>query len=196
MSVIVLVPIVEGHGEMQALPALLHRLARKANPAQPIRVNAPIRVKAGSFLNDADYFRRQVALAAAKAAQAQGHVLILLDCEDDCPATLGPELPRRAQAVRAGVSMRVFLAYREYETWFIAAAASLRGQSGLPDDLVAPEDPERFRDAKGWLSERMPHSYDPIVHQLEFTRAFDLDQALRNDSFRRLHDQVHHLVAP
>lgn len=178
------------------MPALLHRLVQQADPSMPVRVNAPIRVKSGSFLNDADYFRRQMSLAAAKAAQAGGHVLILLDCEDDCPASLGPDLLRRARAVRADVSMRVFLAYREYETWFIAAADSLRGYAGLPDDLTTPDDPERNRDAKGWLSERMPRPYDPIVHQLELTRAFDLAQAETNASFRRLSAHVRQLVAP
>ncbi len=193
---VVFVPIVEGHGEVQAVPALLHRLAQQARPEIVVRVNPPIRVKSGSFLNDDEYFRRQLALATAKAAQVQGHVLILLDCEDDCPATLGPALLSRAQAVRADVSIRVFLAYREYETWFIAAAASLRGVAGLPADLAPSANPERIRDAKGWFSQRMPHPYDPIVHQLDFTRAFGLEQARTNDSFRRLHDQIRNLAAP
>ena len=193
---VVFVPIVEGHGEVQAVPALLHRLAQQANPEIVVRVNPPIRVKSGSFLNDDDYFRRQLALAAAKAAQVQRHVLIFLDCEDDCPATLGPALLSRAQAVRADVSIGVYLAHREYETWFIAAAASLRGVAGLPADLAPPADPERIRDAKGWLSQRMPHPYDPIVHQLDFTRVFGLEQARTIDSFRRLHDHIRNLAAP
>lgn len=192
---IVFVPIVEGQGEVQAVPALLHRLARQSDSAMPIKVNPPIRIKSGSFLNDEDYFHRQVSLAAAKAAQSQGHVLILLDCEDACPAKLGPELLRRAYAVRADVNMGVFLAYREYETWFIAAADSLRGQAGLPDDLASPDDPERYRDAKGWFSERMPRPYDPILHQLDFTRVIDLDRAVTNASFRRLYNFVRQLVA-
>lgn len=193
---LVLVPIVEGQGEIQAVPKLLHRLARQAAPDILLKVNHPIRVKSGSFLNDEDYFCRQVRLATAKAAQSGGHVLILLDCDDDCPATLGPELLRRARAVRDDVDIGVFLAYREYETWFIAAAESLRGIGGLPNDLVAPDNPEHFRGAKGWLSQRMPRPYDPVVHQLEFTQTFDLDRATSNDSFRRLHAYVHRLSAP
>ncbi|MGF1547352.1 MAG: DUF4276 family protein [Thiotrichales bacterium] len=192
----VFVPIVEGQGEVQALPALLHRLAQRVDPASTIRVNPPIRVKSGSFLNDAAYFQRQIALAAAKAAQSQGHVLILLDCDDACPATLGPDLLRRACAVRGNIKMRVILAYREYETWFLTAADSLRGRAGLLHELTAPTEPERHRDAKGWLSERMTHRrYDPIIHQLEFTRAFDIEQALANASFRRLHAYVQEALA-
>jgi Domain of unknown function (DUF4276) len=93
------------------------------------------------------------------------------------------------------VSVQVYLAYREYETWFLAAANSLRGHAGLPIDLAIPTDPESIRDAKGWLSERMPHRYDPIVHQLDFTRAFDLGQAKTVDSFRRLYDQIQNMLA-
>ena len=130
-------------------------------------------------------------MAAAKAAQeAHGQVLILLDCEDDCPALLGPDLLCRARAVRADVAVGVFLAHREYETWFVAAAGSLQGVCGLPADLAPPGDPERYRDAKGWLSDRMPRPYDPIMHQLEFTRRFDLDQASSNRSFHRLRTSV------
>jgi len=185
---VVLVPIVEGQGEVEAVPNLLHRIA--ASGPTDVRVNPPIRVKVSAFLHDDHYFRRYLELAGAKAAHAHGHVLILLDCEDACPARLGPELLRRARQVRADVNTLVVLAYREYETWFVTAARSLRGLQGLPADLEAPSEPEAIRDAKGWLSERMTYPYDPVVHQVEFTRAFDLEAARENKSFQRLRDRV------
>jgi len=183
-------PIVEGHGEVEALPPLLYRIARSVGYQGPLRVNPPIRVKSGSFLHDQDYFRKQIALAGAKAAQGGGDILILLDCDDDCPATMGPELFRRAQAVRDDVGVIVALAYREYETWFLTAARSLRGLRGLPDDLDPPQLPEAIRDAKGWLGRRMTSGYDPVTHQLEFTRKFDLDEAHANPSFSHF---FHHI---
>jgi hypothetical protein len=182
--------IVEGHGEVAALPALLYRIARLTAFTGDFRVNPPIRVKSGSFLNDQDYFRKYVTLATAKAAELNGSVLILLDCEDDCPGTLGPDLLRRAQAVRANVDILVALAYREFETWFITAARSLRGRRGLPQDLDSPQDPESIRDAKGWLGARMNVPYDQVIHQLEFTKAFDLEQARASRSFNRLYRDV------
>lgn len=187
-------PIVEGHGEVEALPTLLYRIARLAFGEGTLRVNPPIRVKSGSFLHDDGYFRKQVALAAAKAAQGGGAVLILLDCEDDCPATLGPDLLRRAQAVRTDVDVLVTLAYREYETWFLTAARSLRGLSGLPDNLAPPPAPEAIRDAKGWLGTRMPYGYDPVIHQLAFSRRFNLDEARANPSFNRFYEQILRLL--
>jgi len=189
-------PIVEGHGEVEAVPALLQRIAEMEAPDRLLEVNRPIRVKAGSFLNDQDYFKRYVTLASSKAAQEGGFVLILLDCEDECPATLGPDILRRARAVRNDVTYVVGLAYREYESWFLAAARSLRGLRGLPSDLEPPGNVDGIRDAKGWLGSRMTVPYDPVMHQVEFSRIFDLIQARANASFDRLYKRVSEALGP
>ena len=190
----VIVPIVEGQGEVQAVPNLLHRIVAFIAPDALLQVSAPIRVKAGSFLQDDEYFRRHLLLAGAKAAQRQGYVLILLDCEDDCPARLGPDLLRRASAVRNDVRVIVCLAHREYETWFLTAAFSLRGCCGLSHQLTPPAALEAHRGAKEWLSRHMPYPYDPVQHQLELTRTMDLEQAQQNQSFRRLVRTMRSLV--
>lgn len=183
-------PIVEGHGEQEALPLLIRKIFAEASPQIITVINPPIRVKSGSFLNDEEYFRKYVTLAAAKAAQAGGEVLILLDCEDDCPATLGPSLLARARNVRSDVPTTVVLAYREYETWFVAAAESLRGCGGLAADLSPPADPEAIRGAKEWLGRHMEQSYDPIIHQAAFTARFDLSQAKTVPSFARFISKI------
>lgn len=67
--------VVEGHGEVEALPALIRRIAESVGFAGDLRVNPPIRVKSGSFLNDEDYFRKYVALAAGKAVANGGGLL-------------------------------------------------------------------------------------------------------------------------
>ncbi|HRY15303.1 MAG: DUF4276 family protein [Candidatus Competibacteraceae bacterium] len=181
-----IIPIVEGHGEVEAVPLLLRRIACTVTPGLLPRINLPNRIKAKSFLNDPGYFRKHISLAAAKAAQFQGLVLILLDCEDDCPAELGPELLRRAIAIRCDVPYFVALAYREFETWFIAATESLRGWEGLPDYLAAPPDPQAIRGAKEWLSHNMPGGYDPVIHQVRFCQHFNFTAAAAIPSFQRL----------
>jgi hypothetical protein len=159
-------------------------------------VNPAIRIKAGSFLNDEDYFRRYVELASRKAqGQPRGHVLILLDCEDDCAGELGPQVLARARRVHSQVPFTVVLAHREYETWFLAAAPSLRSVGGLPGDLEAPPDPEAVRGAKEWLAARMPAGYDPPNHQPLFTERFSLAQAAAVPSFARLQRKVQELVS-
>lgn len=182
-----IVPIVEGHGEVRALPALLHRLAVGA--PTPLYVNPPFRVRAGSFFNDLDYFNRYVEAAAIKAAVGRGTVLILLDNEDDCSATLGPRLLQQALAVRADVACIVALAVREYESWFIHAIRSLEGLHGI-GQVEPPLDPDGFRDAKGWLSRQMRYAYDPVQHQADFTRQMDLEAAQRSPSFHRLCERM------
>lgn len=84
----------------------------------------------------------------------------------------------------------VALAYREYETWFVTAVRSLRGFRGLSQDIDPPPSPEAIRSAKEWLGGRMGETYDPVTHQIEFTRAFDLDHARSNFSFDRLYQRI------
>jgi hypothetical protein len=106
-----------------------------------------------------------------------GGILVLLDADDDPACELAPELLRRAVAARPDRPVGVVLAVREYEAWFLAAAASLRGKRGLPDDLASAANAESIRDAKGWLDERMPRRYSPTTDQPALTAVLDLDQA-------------------
>lgn len=185
MRTLLIVPIVEGHGEVEALPLLIRRIFTEFRTEVSPLVNYPIRVSAGSFLRDSDYFHKYVTLAAAKAAQDGGLVLILLDCEDQCPSKLGPLLLVKAQAVRIDIRCVIVLACREYETWFLAAADSLKGCAGLPPTMKAPSNPESIRGAKEWLGKQMPRGYDPISHQAKLTSHFDLGQARAIPSFDR-----------
>ena len=197
MSEFFVAPIVEGHGEVQAVPILLQRSLMEVRDDSSLRVNPALRVKAGSFLNDPDYFARYVDLAARKAKQHEhGSVLILLDCDEGCPAEIGPQLATRATAVRGDIPLTVALAYREYETWFLAAAHSLRGVNGLPLDLDPPAAPEIIRGAKGWLAARMPRGYNEPNDQPGLTHMFSFDEAAAIPSFARLRGKLHRLFAP
>ena len=77
--------------------------------------------------------------------------MILLDADDDCPAELARALARRAEAVRPDRRIRVVLAKREFEAWFLAAAQSIAGRRGIRESVAPPADPESIRDAKGFL---------------------------------------------
>lgn len=182
------VSIVEGDGEVAALPIMLRRLNDWLSPHAQVRVLPPIKVHRMRFLNRAEEFARYLSLAAAKCAD-DGWILILLDADDDCPVTLGAQIVARAGAVVPHRAVAVVLANREYEAWFIAASASLNGQRGL----VFSEDDgrveaERPRDAKGWLAQRMvSRLYSPTRDQPAFSALMSLDEALvRSRSFRKL----------
>ena len=187
-------PIVEGHGEVQAVPILLRRFLAELRDDAWVRVNPSLRIKAGSFLNDEAYFTKHLELAARKAKKHErGSVLILLDCDDACPAELGPEIAAKASALRPDVPITVVLAYREYETWFLAAAQSLRGVAGLPNDLEPPPDIEAIRGAKGWLAARMPNGYNEPNDQPGFTATFSFEEAAKLSSFSRLRAKLEQL---
>jgi hypothetical protein len=82
--------------------------------------------------------------------------------------------------------LAVVLAKREYETWFLAAAESLRGKRGLPGDLEPPPTPEDIRGAKEWLRKRTPpgRKYSPTANQAALTQLLDFEQARqRSPSF-------------
>lgn len=180
--------IVEGDGEVSALPLLLRRLADWRSESTWVDIDRPIRVKRDRFLNREEEFRRYLLLASGKSGE-DGWILVLLDADDDCPALLGPEILRRAQELLPDKRISVVLANREYEAWFIASAVSLNGLRGLEierKDLSA--NPEIPRDAKGWLGERMSSkTYGPTTDQPAFTQAMDLQSAFENSrSFRKL----------
>ena len=110
-------------------------------------MNNPFRIGAGSFLKFHVVLRRPCSLAPQRPKDHDGVVLALLDCKDDCPADLGPEVLRQAD-VRPDVSYIVSLAYSEFETWFCLLQFSLGVYvRGLPENLSAPEKPESYRDA-------------------------------------------------
>ncbi|MXZ72229.1 MAG: DUF4276 family protein [Acidobacteria bacterium] len=189
-----LATIVEGHGEVEAVPILLRRIAEQVAPALSLRLPRPIRVNRQRVLT-AGELERAVEFAA-RQGQTGGGVLVLLDANGDCPAELGPQLLRRATEARGDRAIRVVLAASEYEAWFLAAAGSIAGRHGVHPGTVRPKHPESIRDAKGWLSKQMPtgQRYRQTLHQPAFTAIFDLEAARTAPSFDKLWRDVSALL--
>ncbi|HYW11474.1 MAG TPA: DUF4276 family protein [Longimicrobium sp.] len=181
-----ILPIVEGHGEVAAVPILIRRIVAQYAPEVYAHVGQPIRVKRTGLIQSGGV-ERTVELAARQTKPADG-ILILLDADDDCPREIAEQLVTRATAARPDRAIAVVAANREYEAWFLAAARSLRGKRGLADDLEPPLDPESIRDAKGWLASRTTQgfSYKPTIDQPALTDLFDLEQAYAARSFRKI----------
>lgn len=171
--------IVEGQGEVQALPVLLRRLGKFSFPDHILRIPPPHRLSRGKIIHRPSEFERAIQLAAAKGGKPeQTLILILLDSDDDCPVQLGSDLTQKAQALRPDFLISVSLAVREFEAWILASALSLRNVHGFAQDLAPPEDPESIRDAKGWLKKnRSPESYSETIDQPRFTSRIDLTMA-------------------
>ena len=175
-----IVAIVEGDGEVEAVPVLIRRIASEAAPLSPPTVLRPIRVRRQRILKEGE-LERYVSLASARVGDG-GCILILLDANGDCPADIGPVILKRARAAGSGRRIEAVLAKCEYETWFLAAVESIAGTRGIPLDASAPEDPESMRGTKEWLRYRMRGSYSPTTDQAALTAGFDMVSARRRSA--------------
>lgn len=192
MSCVRIAPIVEGHGEVQAVPILIRRIAAEIDVNLTVTIEPPIRMPANRLRKSGE-LERTVELAARKLGGAGG-ILILINCDWDngCPKWDGPDLLQRAQSARPDMPVSVVLAYREYEAWFIAAAESIQGRRGLAETLEVVADSEGIRGAKEWLSSRMPRNrpYAETTDQPALTQWFDMQAARRANSFDKCYREI------
>ncbi len=179
-----LVCIVEGQGEVAAIPSLCARILLYLGAERWIVDPDPIRQPRSRLVDEKarsprrpcneDGIRRAIAMARARPADA---VLVLCDADADCAAIWGPDAQKHLVTPVRGAAV---MAQREYEAWLLAsytdeqrAAAKVR-------------DPELIRDAKGELRKLIP-GYLPTVHQLAVTRKLDISRVrARSDSFDKL----------
>jgi hypothetical protein len=187
--------IVEGQGEVAAVGPLMRRMAAEIAPhvwvdfLRPIRIGRDALIKHGGI-------EAAIELAARQVGN-RGSVLVLIDADDDCAATLGPSLAERARSAHSGLGVSVVLAVREFEAWFLAAAPSLAGKRGLAPNLQAHPDPEGIRGCKEWLGRNRVDGrpYRPAADQAALTELFDLYLARKNSpSFDKLWRDLEQLL--
>ena len=174
-------PIVEGHGDVAAVPILLRRFAYEVFETYEFQVLQPYRLPKGRMIA-APHLENAVTLAQRKLDQCDGDraVLIMLDSDDDCPGQKALALLSRAEAVAGVIPVSVVFAKAEYETWLLAAVHSLRGDRGIAGDATAPANPEAIRGAKEHLEQRcmIPGAtYSPTVDQPALTSRFSFEEA-------------------
>ena len=178
--------IIEGHGEVSAVPLLLRRLRDELAPTLDLRIARPVRLPRKKLVKSNE-LEKAVEFAVNQVRPPRG-VLVLIDADDDCPAELGPELLARARQARSDVPIGVVLAKYEYEAWFLASLQSLAGRRELPNDPPEVANPEAIRDAKGYLTRLMPRTrkYSPTGDQPALTAVFDMQMARQSSrSFRK-----------
>jgi len=177
-------PIVEGDGEVTAVPLLLRRLRDEAQVFE-LEIGNPIKRKRSQLVREATFVE---SVEIARRQPRCSSILVIFDGDDDCPLTLMKMLQGWAATV-THVPCAVVVANREYEAWFLGSLESLRGRRGVRHDARTHPDPERPRDAKGEL-ERMMNpgtSYHAPADQPAMTALFDMGEAFtRCRSFRRM----------
>ena len=123
-----------------------------------------------------------VTLARRKLDQRDGGraILIVMDADDDCPGQNAPVLLDWVRPIVEPIPVSIVYAKAEYESWFLAAVHSLRGDRGIAQDAMAPPDPEAIRGAKEYLERRcmIPGAtYSPTVDQPALTDRFSFEEA-------------------
>jgi len=181
----VIQPIVEGYGELAAVPVLIRRL-RDESRTFGLEVGRPIRRKRSELVEESS-LRKSVRLALLQPNLAA--ILIIFDGDDACPRELAPRLEKWAQDEARPIPTAIVIVQREYEAWFLATIESLRGKRGIRHDAERHPDPESVRGAKQALEDRMEadSSYSETADQAALSAAFDLKAAYsRSRSFRRM----------
>ncbi|MGD0517644.1 MAG: DUF4276 family protein [Thermoguttaceae bacterium] len=186
--------IVEGQGEVAAVPLLVRRLGAILKPNLEVNILRPIRVPRNKVLKQGE-LERAIELAMRQSRPPRV-LFILLDADDDPPCTFGPELLARARKARSDVIFGVVLANREFESWFLSSLESLQGRCGLAENLPSLTNSETKRDAKGELSKHMKDRiYSPVPDQVKLTAIFDMDIARQNsDSFDKCWREIERLL--
>jgi len=163
----VIAPIVEGHGDVSALPVLLRRLAPS------LHVKRPVRFPRAQLLQHV-HLERAVRIASSNIMD-HGGVLLVLDADQDCAARLGPDLEAQLRSLLPQRPSRVVVAVREFESWIVAGGP----EYGVSDADAAGSPKRRIRDQHGVYSE--------AADQARLIAVADLDLLERNSrSFRRL----------
>ncbi len=191
-----IVPIVEGDGDVAALPQLLMRILSERCE----RYDVVVAQGKGKVVkaNGRQTLERKFDkfLKHAQNKPDCGAILVLIDSDDDCPVDLAQALSERCSEVGVRCPVQIVCARRSYESWFLASLGSIRGECGVSGDAALSDDAEEARNPKRWLSERMPQgqAYKETIHQASLSAAIDLDLAYGNSrSFRRLCHAVEQL---
>lgn len=193
-----LVPIVEGDGEMEAVPLLVRKVLEGRCGRLDVAVAKPKNAHSkDKLVRDLERYVRYAAMTPG----CEG-ILVLLDVHDDCAKGLAPDLAQRSRELNLRVPVAIVCAVREYEAWFLASLETLRGKSikgkpGLLDSAEYTQPVEQLSGVKEWLTKHMPpgRAYKettdqaPLTEHIDFTLAFD-----RSRSFRRLCHAVVQLV--
>lgn len=174
-------PVVEGHGEISALPTLIRRLAY-AGSYYEFKLLEPIRRKYSELTSEST-LKKSIELALQFNPDV---ILVVFDSDDFCPKSDAIRFKKWATASARKKRCEITMANREYEAWFLASIESLRGKCNVKPDATYEKDPEARRSAKEALEELMePPHYSETQHQVKMTAQFDMGMAYaKSRSFR------------
>src|SRR4051812_40938718 len=164
-----LVCVVEGHGDVEALPVLCARIIHRLEAHSWSVDKNPVRQPRSRLVNERQLSPRRIvseglprAVALASSRPADG-VLVVCDSDDDCAAIWGPSATALVRQTMNGAAVMIV---REYETWLVA---SLIGRPRIGHQPL-----ETIRGTKEVLKD-MISEYRPSHDQARLTRGLHID---------------------
>ena len=175
--------IVEGKGELAAVPDLLHRLWKANEKLPPLRAASKQIFKVGryGFINNCETRRKYLNIVGYRARRCCGGVLILLDAEEECCYDFvhGDKIKKihaDIDEILADVPHFFALAEKGYESWLVAGLGGNNTEKGV---------------SKKWLNANKDKTgrvknYSKVVDQRKLTSKMDIQRAREvNSSFDR-----------
>jgi hypothetical protein len=208
----VIVPIVEGRGEVEAVPILLRSwLGFRRYRNVQVDLAGPVYAGGKGSITVAHDKTNELGIEyyvekALLRDPLPDIILVLLDADKECPRTLAAGLLARARAlVPLDYPIGVVVAKREYEAWFLAGFPSTRFRQALTalgfrltrHSLPRGMDVEAIADCKKEVAKLLGlKKYSPAVHQPALTRILPITRGMsrRSRSFRKLLEELQGLL--
>jgi hypothetical protein len=181
-----IVPIVEGPGDVEAVPIVLRRVLAERLQIEGVRVLSGMKLHRSKMTCELD-MKRHLRLASMRSSD--GLILVILDADDDDCVRLVSDIRKWANDEGLDHRVEVLVISREFESWLLAGIESLRGLRGLSDEATPPSQLENLRGCKERLSELMSGSrtYHETADQAAMSSRVSLDLiAERVGSFAKL----------
>jgi hypothetical protein len=193
-----IVPIVEGPGDVSAVPALIRKLLVESS-IYHVAIAGAKNAHGRGNLDKAGGLERFIRYAWKD--RACGATMVLVDADDDCPKNLALSYAQRIEALGIIFPVVIVCAKPMYETWLVAsfetiAGRDLEGRRGASSE-VPPNDVESIGNCKTWITDRMPPGriYKETTDQEAMTHLLDTSKVTsRSRSFRRLVHAVEEAV--
>ena len=151
-----IIPVVEGPGDVAALPELLGRiLLERFNRTDVIVAQGKSRVVTANGRQKLESKLENFLQHAQNKPECDA-ILVLLDADDDCPVNLAQGILKRCEQLGLTSPVEIVCAHRSYESWFLASLDTIKGQRGISDTAALSQDAEDIQNPKQWLTNQMP----------------------------------------
>ncbi|MET3601974.1 DUF4276 family protein [Martelella mangrovi] len=193
-------PIVEGHGEVEAVPLLLRKILHERLNLFDIKIAQPYRMPRSKISKFGPDLLKAIKLGHLKlsAEDTNGMILILADADDDCPSDMHEKFTQFLGLNEFGHLVSFVLANREYEAWLIACGESMRGHQSVRPDAPSHPNPESIRGAKEYFEKEIlleNTSYSETVDQVKFSAQIHLEIVYEKcRSFRKLVSELEKII--